>query len=130
MFRNVILNEGGDFECLDEFNRYCFIDKSISMLFHVSASDIKVSYKEITYRNISTLNDISDYLKMKDYDKDIINSIVVRCGWMDKNLNSLQFIPLTDLIKRIRSGEASSKEKRKLQEICKQLSLSMRDIVH
>ena len=79
---------------------------------------------------MSTLNDISDYLKIKDYDKDIINSIVVRCGWMDKNLNSLQFIPLTDLIKRIRSGEASSKEKRKLQEICKQLSLSMRDIVH
>ena len=130
MFRNVILNEGGDFECLDEFNRYCFIDKSISMLSHVSASDIKVSYKEITYRNMSTLNDISDYLKMRDYYKDIINSIVVRCGWMDKNLNSLQFIPLTDLIKRIRSGEASSKEKRKLQEICKQLSLSMRDIVH
>ena len=79
---------------------------------------------------MSTLNDISDYLKMRDYYKDIINSIVVRCGWMDKNLNSLQFIPLADLIKRIRSGEASSKEKRKLQEICKQLSLSMRDIVH
>ena len=59
----------------------------------------------------------------------MIENIVVRFGWMDKNLNSVEFIPLMDLVQKIRKNEASAKQRRKLTEICKQLSLSQRLIL-
>lgn len=129
MLKNVKLFNGV-FEAYDEMNRRVFITESISFLFQAATSedDKRVTYKALYYKQADILEIIEDYLRGRDVDMDIVDTIVVRFGWMDKRLNKLSFMSLTDLMKKIKAKEATSTEKRKLTAICKQLGLSLNNV--
>lgn len=118
----------GVFEGIDKEGRYVFIERSISFLFQAAASDKRVTYKPLYYRQADILEEIEDYLRGRDCDLEIIETIVIRFGWMDKTLSKLSFMSLTQLMARIRTKAANSTEKRKLVAICKQLGLSLTNV--
>lgn len=131
MLRNVVRHNGGNFTAFDETGRRVFIVESISFLFAVDVNPEMrtVKYRPIDYRDTKTLTQIEKYLRGGRYNEEIISSIVVRFGWMDKRLNKLSFIGLPEFMKLIRQNEATDTQHRKLQEICKQLSLSMKNVL-
>ena len=96
MLRNVVRHNGGNFTAFDETGRRVFIVESISFLFAVDVNEEMktVKYRPIDYRDTKTLTQIEKYLRGGRYNEDIITSIVVRFGWMDKRLNKLSFIGL------------------------------------
>lgn len=114
---------------LDEFDRRVFIQESISFIYQVAVEDKRVTFKPIDYRNTDILEEIESYLRgSKQADMDIVNTIVIRFGWVDTQLAKLNFVDLTTFMDEIRSGKAEPAYKRKLTAICKQLSLSMKRV--
>lgn len=131
MLRSVQQHLDGTFTATDEMGRRVLIIESISFLFNVQVDENgkSVNYKPIDYHSPRVLTQVERFLTGKKFKKEVIESIVVRFGWMDKRLNKLSFLPLTDLMDLIRKGEADKTQKRKLVEICKQLSLSMKHVI-
>lgn len=119
----------GVFVALDEMGRRVFIQESISFIFQVAVDGNRVTYKPLDYRCTDVLEEIENYLVgSKLTDMNVIETIVVRYGWMDSRLNKLSFRNLTTVMEEIRAGEADKPTKRKLTAICKQLSLSMKRV--
>lgn len=131
MLRSVVRHLDGTFTATDEMGRRVLIIESISFLFNVQADENgkSVNYKPIDYHSPKVLGQVERFLTGKKFNKEIISSIVVRFGWMDKRLNKLSFLSLIDLMKLIRESEADKTQQRKLVEICKQLSLSMKHVI-
>ena len=88
-----------------------------------------VRYRPVNYKDVKVLTAIDNYLRGVRHDKAIIERLVIRYGWMDRRLSNLSFVNLTDFMKNIRQGDSTSTDQRKLQELCKQLSLSMKVVV-
>lgn len=132
MLRNVELNQG-IFTATDETGRKVVIPESISFVFRTVVSGTgkrqKVTYEPIDFRNPEILEEVVNYLIGISYDEELIDSLVIRFGWMDKRLNKLSFINLTDWMSKIRSKKATSSERRKLTDLCKQLSLSQKVVL-
>lgn len=119
----------GVFVALDEMGRRVFIQESISFIFQVAVDGNRVTYKPLDYRCTDVLEEIENYLVgSKLTDMNVIETIVVRYGWMDSRLNKLSFRNLTTVMEEIRAGETDKPTKRKLTAICKQLSLSMKRV--
>lgn len=128
MFKQVQYREG-TFTAVDESGRNITIFESISFIFTVIVDEDnqRVTYKPVRYTNTSILKAIENFLIGKKYDEKIIDSIVIRFGWMDKHLNKLEFIGLTELMNM---GKLMSlTQKRKVGAICKQLSMSTKNII-
>ena len=128
MFTNVNYDRGL-FTALDETKRKVYITESISFIFTVKATKKTVRYTPVTYKDPEILSEVEAYLKNNEYNPEVLKSLVIRFGWMDKCLNKLEFIGLEDLISKIRSKDATPTQIRKLTAICKQLSISLSSIV-
>lgn len=110
------------------------IDKSISNLYHcrvVNKTTGAIHYNAITYNNQQVMRLVENFIRGRAYfsedDRKTLNNIVVRFGWLDKTLNQLIWVPLVDIVEKFVRKELKGTEKGKFQEICKQLSLSIRD---
>lgn len=110
------------------------IDKSIANLYHckvINKETGRIHYNAITYMDQQTLRLVENFIRgrafFSDSDRKTLNNIVVRFGWLDKTLNQLIWVPLVDLVEKFVRKELKGTEKGKFQEICKQLSLSLRD---
>lgn len=128
MFTNVNYDRGL-FTALDETKRKIYITESISFIFTVKATKKTARYTPVTYKDPEILSEVEAYLKNNEYNPEVLKSIVIRFGWMDKRLNKLEFIGLEDLVSKIRSKDATPTQIRKLTAICKQLSISLSSIV-
>lgn len=114
---------------LDETDRRVFIQESISFIYQVAKGEKHVTFKPIDYRETEILEEIENYLRgSSQTNMDIINTIVIRYGWIDKRLEKLEFIDLVTFMAEIRSGKPRPETKRKLTAVCKQLSLSMKKV--
>lgn len=125
MFRQVH-NLNGIFTAIDELGRSVTIIESISFIYKVDVNpdDDRVTYRPVKYTTPKILKEVENFLTGKKYDATITDAIVIRFGWMDKRLNKLSFIGLSDLMAK--GKEMSSTERRKVGAICKQLSISMK----
>lgn len=112
------------FTAIDETNRKVTIDESISFIYKVEAADKKVIYRAMDYHNGDVMEELDKYFRGQPFNKEIIETIVIRYGWMDKILNKLEFVPLMDLINKFYDKTATSTDKSKFKAILKQLSLS------
>lgn len=56
------------------------------------------------------------------------NAALVRFGWIDKGLNSLRWIPLSELVDSYRNKTISKTNRGKLSHICRLLFISLKDI--
>lgn len=131
MLRNVMKHQGGSFSATDETGRRVFITESISFIFEVIVDEEMntVRYRPVNYRDVKLLTQIDRYLRGVHYNKDVVDRLVIRFGWMDRRLNKLSFMSLTELMSKVRSNEADASQERKVQELCKQLSLSLKAIL-
>ena len=131
MLRNVLRHQGGNFSAIDETGRRVFIVESISFIFEVIVDEEMntVRYRPVNYKDVKVLTAIDNYLRGVRHNKAIIERLVIRYGWMDRRLSNLSFVNLTDFMKNIRQGDGTSTDQRKLQELCKQLSLSMKNVL-
>jgi hypothetical protein len=128
MFKKVIQNKGS-FSAIDESGRKVTIIESISFIFLVQPNeeDNRVLYSPIKYSNHLILEEIERFLRGVDHNGEIIDAIVIRYGWMDKRLNKLSFISLKDLMAK--GKDMSGTDRRKVAAICKQLSMSTKNII-
>lgn len=126
MLKNV-KRVNGVFEAIDEMGRYVYIAESISFLFQVNGDEERVMYKPLYYRDADILEEIELFLVgNKRANLEIIETIVVRFGWMDSRLNKLSFMSLTELMTLVQTKKATATQKRKLTAICKQLGISLK----
>lgn len=128
MFKSVIQNQGS-FNAIDESGRKVTIIESISFIFLVKPDEDQkyVLYSPVTYSKPQILAEVDHFLRGQQYNEEIVASIVIRYGWMDKRLNKLSFISLQDLM--LKGKEMTATDRRKVGAICKQLSISTKGIV-
>lgn len=128
MFRSVN-KEQSHFTAIDESGRNVIIYDSISFLFQVEVlNPHTVVYKPVTFKNGDVLREVESYILGKEHDPEVISSIVVRFGWMDKRLNKLSFMNLTDVMVKRTDKNVNKTIKSKFVAICKYLSISMKNI--
>lgn len=116
------------FTAIDETGRDVTIDESISFIYTAEADESKVHYRAVDFHDKTTLDQMVKYFTGKPFKKAVIDTIVIRYGWMDKGLNKLEFLPFMELIERYHAKTATSTDKRKLNAVLKQLSLSKKRV--
>ena len=119
----------GYFTALDEHGNKVIIKESLAFLF-IKTEDKpgQISYIPITYTDTELLALIHDYLTMYQPETGLLPRVMVRYGWMDKRLNALSFKPFLELINDERNGNRNPTDRRKINEICKFLSVSRKAI--
>ena len=53
----------------------------------------------------------------------------MRYGWLDKRLEKTEFVNIADFLQRFRDRTQTPTDKSKLMAVCKQLSISKKDIM-
>lgn len=117
---------------LDEgTNKKISITKSTSPLYVVSDTSKTIDYCHLSYKDKEVLSLIESFirgaLQPNDEQALLLSRIVVRFGWLDKTLGQLHWVPLVDLVDDFVNRNLGPTEKGKFQEICKILSLSIRE---
>lgn len=130
MYRNVKL-ENGIFTAKDEMDRDIIIVEHISFIYttNVLQETGAVMHKPVTYKEHKVLAEIEKFLKGKRFKPEVLESVTIRYGWLDKRLEKTEFVNITDFIQRFRNKTQSPTDKSKLTAVLKQLSVSKRDIV-
>lgn len=129
MYSNVKL-DNGVFTAKDELGRDVTIIEHISFIYttEVLKETGVVMHKPVTYKEHKVLAEVEKFLRGKKFKPEILETVTVRYGWLDKRLEKTDFINITDFIQKFRNKTATPTDKSKLMAVCKQLSISKRDI--
>lgn len=120
--------ENGLFEAKDEMGRTIWIHESISFIYRAVINEQAVRHIPVTYADTHYLENLEKYLRGKPHDPKVISHLNIRYGWLDKRLEKTEFINIKDFMDKFRNKTATSKDRSKLTAICKQLSISKKDI--
>ena len=130
-YTNVVHQDNLILALDDETNKKISITKSTSPLYVVSDASKTTDYRHLSYKDKEILGLIESFIRgtLQPNDKQalLLSRIVVRFGWLDKTLGQLQWVPLVDLVDDFVNRNLGPTEKGKFQEICKMLSLSIRE---
>ena len=130
-YTNVLHQDALILAVNEETNKKISITKSISPLYVVSDASKTTDYRHLSYKDKEILGLIESFIRgtLQPSDKQalLLSRIVVRFGWLDKTLGQLQWVPLVDLVDDFVNRNLGPTEKGKFQEICKMLSLSIRE---
>ncbi len=128
---NVVHQDAFILAVHEETNKKISITKSISPLYTIHDSSKAIDYRHISYKDKEILSTIEGFirgtLEPTGEQAVMLAKIVVRFGWLDKTLGQLQWVPLVDLVNDFVNRNLGPTEKGKFQEICKMLSLSIRE---
>ena len=129
MYHNVKLDKG-IFTAKDEMGRDITIIEHISFIYTTQVLEETgvVMHKPVTYKEHKILGEIEKFLKGKRHNAEVLQSVTVRYGWLDKRLEKTEFVNIADFIQRFRNKSQSPTDKSKLMAVCKQLSISKKDI--
>lgn len=88
-------------------------------------------YEPILYTNVNMLKAIHNLFTggLQPGDFELLDKILVRYGWMDKNLNSLRWMSIIELHQRYTNNDLTHSDKSKLNRVLQQITLSKRDVV-
>ena len=130
-YTNVLHQDALILAVNEETNKKISITKSTSPLYVVSDASKTTDYRHLSYKDKEILGLIESFIRgtLQPNDKQalLLSRIVVRFGWLDKTLGQLQWVPLVDLVDDFVNRNLGPTEKGKFQEICKMLSLSIRE---
>ena len=130
-YSNVVHQDNTILALNEETNKKVSIVKSTSPLYIVSDGSESTDYRYISYKDKEILSLIESFirgsLEPNDEKARLLSRIVVRFGWLDKTLGQLHWMPLVDLVDDFVNRNLGPTEKGKFQEICKMLSLSIRE---
>ena len=88
-------------------------------------------YEAVTWRTHLNCQYISNYLLSVEMDggTDMFpERVLVRFGWIARNVNQLEFVPLRELLEKYKHGQLNSTEKSKFIAVCRQLNISMKQM--
>lgn len=130
MYHNVNL-EHGVFTAKDEMGRPVTIIEHISFIYTTEVLPVTgvVMHKPVTYKEHKILAEIEKFLKGKKYKSEVLDTVTVRYGWLDKRLEKTEFVNIADFLQRFRDRTQTPTDKSKLMAVCKQLSISKKDIM-
>ncbi len=130
MYHNVKL-ENGVFTAKDEMGRPVTIIEHISFIYTTEVLPVTgvVMHKPVTYKEHKILAEIEKFLKGKKYKSEVLDTVTVRYGWLDKRLEKTEFVNIADFLQRFRDRTQTPTDKSKLMAVCKQLSISKKDIM-
>lgn len=130
MYHNVKLDKG-IFTAKDEMGRDITIIEHISFIYTTQVLEETgvVMHKPVTYKEHKILAEIEKFLKGKKYKSEVLDTVTVRYGWLDKRLEKTEFVNIADFIQRFRDRTQTPTDKSKLMAVCKQLSISKKDIM-
>ena len=113
----------------DTRNRICIM-RSVSDLYRYRVQHGNAVYLPITYRDHHILGDIEELLKGRGSSQLIedLDNVYVRFGYLDENLAALQWVSLITFYRRWCEKAHTKQDDGKLQNICKMLSISKRDL--
>ena len=127
-YTNVVHQDNLILALDDTTNKKISITKSTSPLYVVSDASKTIDYRHLSYKDKEILGSfIRGSLEPNAKQALLLSRIVVRFGWLDKTLGQLQWVPLVDLVDDFVNRNLGPTEKGKFQEICKMLSLSIRE---
>ena len=130
-YTNVVHQDALILAVNEETNKKISITKSTSPLYVVSDASKTIDYRHLSYKDKEILGLIESFIRgsLEPNAKQalLLSRIVVRFGWLDKTLGQLQWVPLVDLVDDFVNRNLGPTEKGKFQEICKMLSLSIRE---
>lgn len=130
-YSNVVHQDNMILALNEETNKKVSIVKSTSPLYIMSDGPKSTDYRYISYKDKEILSLIESFIRgsLEPNDKKalLLTRIVVRFGWLDKTLGQLNWVPLVDLVDDFVNRNLGPTEKGKFQEICKMLSLSIRE---
>ena len=130
MYHNVKLDKG-IFTAKDEMGRDITIIEHISFIYTTQVLEETgvVMHKPVTYKEHKILAEIEKFLKGKKYKSEVLDTVTVRYGWLDKRLEKTEFVNIADFLQRFRDRTQTPTDKSKLMAVCKQLSISKKDII-
>lgn len=130
MYHNVKLDKG-IFTAKDEMGRDITIIEHISFIYTTQVLEETgvVMHKPVTYKEHKILAEIEKFLKGKKYKSEVLDTVTVRYGWLDKRLEKTEFVNIADFLQRFRDRTQTPTDKSKLMAVCKQLSISKKDIM-
>ena len=130
MYSNVKLDKG-IFTAKDEMGRDITIIEHISFIYTTQVLEETgvVMHKPVTYKEHKILAEIEKFLKGKKYKSEVLDTVTVRYGWLDKRLEKTEFVNIADFLQRFRDRTQTPTDKSKLMAVCKQLSISKKDIM-
>lgn len=91
---------------------------------HVYRDTGQIVYRPITWKDTVWYKKIADALLDKDFEA--MSEIHVRFGWIAVKANQLEFVLLSELVKKYHQKQLNGTEKSKLTAICRQLDISMK----
>ncbi len=135
MYRDIKFNEGL-FTAVDENDTDTIIEKSISDLYlqrfmRDGAGNVTCILRPITYRDGDILKAVERLFigELNVEDVGTLIAVQVRYGWLDCNLNRLEWNSLLALHQAWHVNKLTKTDKGKIQLICKALSLSRTKLV-
>ena len=130
-YTNVLHQDALILAVNEETNKKISITKSTSPLYVVSDTSKTTDYRHLSYKDKEILGLIESFIRgtLQPNDKQalLLSRIAVRFGWLDKTLGQLHWVPLVVLVDDFVNRNLGPTEKGKFQEICKMLSLSIRE---
>lgn len=110
------------------------IHKHVSPLYQSIAStalEVDKEYVPILFSNIHVLNCIKNLFTgcLNPAEYKTLGKVYVRYGWLDKKLNSLEWVSVLELYERFANNQLGKTDKGKLVRVLQQITLSKRDAI-
>lgn len=111
------------------------ITKSISYIFQTyqkeTGDGTEIHYDPVTWKNKIEMGIMESLILGKpltDMDRLDLDKIVIRFGWISKDMYQLEWVPFGHLFDKYLNNDLTPTEKNKFQQICRTLCVPMREL--
>ena len=112
-------------------DKWLVIEKSVSFLYvKTEHENGQKDYAAVSFdKHANVLIEVRNYLLGRPYTNvELLKDVCLRSGWYDARLSGLKFSPILEFLERYRSKVIHVSDRYKMSLICKQLTVSMRDV--
>ena len=118
---------------VDLNNDVVVIEKAITYLHRRTRTDSnrQITYRALTFRATGELSILERLLlghELTAYERTVVDQLQVRFGWVSQDLLQLNWVPVRTLYENYLNNNQSPTEKNKFQQICRIVSIPMRQL--
>ena len=118
---------------VDLNNDVVVIEKAITYLYRRTRTDSnrQITYRALTFRATGELSILERLLlghELTAYERTVVDQLQVRFGWVSQDLLQLNWVPVRTLYENYHNNNQSPTEKNKFQQICRIVSIPMRQL--
>lgn len=116
---------------MDDEENHVKIDRSVSCIYVKDVKGLNTHYRALTYQDGAELKVIEKYIRgtliMDISTARLLQTVVIRFGWLDKNLVQTDWFPLIDLADKFVNKTLIGSEKSKFTGVLRQLSMGAKE---